>query len=115
MKLEAARRFALSLPETTEEPHFELWSFRVKGKVFATVPPDGDDLRIFVDEDETRAAVSADPAAFKELWWGKRLAGVQVNLAVADAGVVYALLEESWRRKAPKRLAAHHKAERPRR
>lgn len=30
------RSFALSLPETTEEPHFEKTSFRVKKKIFAT-------------------------------------------------------------------------------
>jgi predicted DNA-binding protein (MmcQ/YjbR family) len=30
------RQIALSLPETTEEPHFEKISFRVKKKIFAT-------------------------------------------------------------------------------
>ena len=30
------RAFALSLPEATEEPHFEKTSFRVKKKIFAT-------------------------------------------------------------------------------
>jgi len=30
------RKIALSLHETTEEPHFELTSFKVKKKIFAT-------------------------------------------------------------------------------
>ena len=30
------RKIALSFPETTEEPHFEKISFRVKKKIFAT-------------------------------------------------------------------------------
>ena len=30
------RKLALSFPETTEEPHFEKNSFRVKKKIFAT-------------------------------------------------------------------------------
>jgi len=30
------RKMALSLPETTEEPHFDKTSFRVKKKIFAT-------------------------------------------------------------------------------
>lgn len=34
--LEFFRELALSLPETTEEPHFEKTSFRVKKKIFAT-------------------------------------------------------------------------------
>ena len=31
------RSFALSLPDTSEQPHFELTSFRVKKKIFATL------------------------------------------------------------------------------
>ena len=106
MRLEQARRFALSLPEASEEPHFDMSSFRVRGKIFATVPPDEAHLQVFVDEGETRASVAEDRAAFGELWWGRQLRGVRVNLAAADAARVCELLEESWRRKAPKRLVA---------
>jgi hypothetical protein len=106
MRLDAARRFALSLPETTEQPHFEKSSFRVRGKIFATVPSGGEHLHVFVDEDETRACVAEDPASFEELRWGKRLAGVRVKLRAAESKHVFELLKEAWRRKAPKRLAA---------
>jgi predicted DNA-binding protein (MmcQ/YjbR family) len=34
--IDTLRKIALSLPETTEEPHFEKTSFRVKKKIFAT-------------------------------------------------------------------------------
>jgi predicted DNA-binding protein (MmcQ/YjbR family) len=34
--VEILRQMALSFPETTEEPHFEKTSFRVKNKIFAT-------------------------------------------------------------------------------
>lgn len=34
--LDFFRSFSLSLPESTEEPHFEKTSFRVKKKIFAT-------------------------------------------------------------------------------
>ena len=57
MRLAEARKFALSLPEATEEPHFEKSSFRVRGKIFATVPEDQKHLNVFVD----------DPSAFEEL------------------------------------------------
>ncbi len=106
IELNEARRFALSLPETTEEPHFDKASFRVRGKIFATVPPDGQYLHVLVDEDEARAAVAEDCTAFEELWWGKRLKGVRVSLSVAPPERVVELLEESWRRRAPKRLVA---------
>ena len=105
-----ARRFALTLPETTEEPHFEFSSFRIRGKIFATIPPDRRHLHVFVDEDETKASVAEDPAAFEELWWGKRLVGVRVTLSKADASSVRELLEDSYRRRAPKKLIAELEA-----
>ena len=104
MRIETARRFALSLPETTEEPHFEMSSFRVRGKIFATVPPDGGLLHVFVDEAESRSLAASNPGAYSELWWGKRLSGVRVDLRRAERREVCELLELAWRRKAPKKL-----------
>lgn len=112
MKLEVARKFALSLPEATEEPHFEMSSFRVRGKIFTTVPPDGEHLHVFVDEHATRALVAENPSTFEELWWGGRLAGVRVNLLAADVEQLLELIEESWRRRAPKRIVAQFDADR---
>ncbi|MBI3829119.1 MAG: MmcQ/YjbR family DNA-binding protein [Planctomycetes bacterium] len=106
MNLETVRRFALSLPLANEEPHFEMSSFRVKGKIFATVPPDGKHLHIFVDEDATAAAVAKHPKCCEELWWGMKLSGVRVTLKNAEAKLVKGLLEASWRRKAPKSAVA---------
>ncbi len=111
MELEAVRLLALALPEVTEEPHFEMTSWRIRNRLFATAPPEGDRLHVFVDEGEVVAAVAEDPAAFEELWWGKRLSGVRVNLAEADAGRVQDLLAEAWLRKAPKRLATKFQAD----
>jgi hypothetical protein len=113
VKLPEARRFAMSLPEATEEPHFEKSSFRVRGKIFATVPEGRAHLNVFVDEHEARASVADDPTAFEELWWGRKLAGVRVTLEAADPTRVKELLEEAWRRKAPKRLVAAFDADRP--
>ena len=110
--LESVRAFALSLPATTEEPHFDMSSFRVRGKIFATVPPDGEHLHVFVDEAEVHAAVAEDPAAFEPLMWGQRLRGLRIHIAAAPGDRVAELLEESWRRKAPPRLAAEWDARR---
>ena len=104
--LARTRRFALSLPEVTEEPHFDMSSFRVRGKIFATVPPDGEYLHVFVGDLEVGASAAEDPAAFEPLRWGQRVRGLRVRLASAPDGRVMELLEESWRRKAPKRLVA---------
>ena len=113
MRLDTARRFALSLPETTEEPHFDKSSFRVKGKIFCTVP-DGRSLHVFTGVDEVRALVAEDPKAFEVIIWGKREVSdwLRVHLPHADAAQVKELLEEAWRAKAPKRVLAAYDASR---
>jgi hypothetical protein len=106
MRLETARRFALSLPETTEQPHFEKSSFRVKGKIFATVPEGGKTLHVFVG-DVGPALVTEDPAAFEAIRTAKNVVvddWLRVNLAAADSARVRELLEDAWRFKAPKRV-----------
>jgi hypothetical protein len=106
MRLDAARKFALSLPETTEEPHFEKSSFRVKKKIFATVPEGGKHLHICVEPEEARVLIAEDPITYEPIVWGKKLKAdwIRVNLPKASAAQVKELLEEAWRTKAPKRV-----------
>ena len=104
--LQRAREFALSVPDATEEPHFDMSSFRVRGKIFATVLPDECHLHVFVDELQAHAAVAEDPAAFEYLRWGPRIRGLRIKLAAVAGERVAELIEESWRRKAPARLVA---------
>jgi hypothetical protein len=100
------RRLALELPESTEAPHHDMTSFRVAGKIFATIPPDGRRLHVFLPDDEVAAYLAEFPTAVEELWWGKRLRGCRVVLRQADRALVRELLAESWRHKAPKGLRA---------
>ncbi len=106
MKLARVRRFALSLPATTEAPHFHFTSFRVAGKIFATAPPDGEHLHVFVDEAERALALAVDPDFLAPLTWGRRVVGLRIALATARPAVVETLVRQSWTRKAPKRLLA---------
>ena len=106
MTPEDARRFALSLPGVSEQPHFDKWSFRVRGKIFATLPPDDAHLHVFAAEDDVPGWIAAAPDAVEELRWGKKLSGVRVRLAAATPDLVTELLEDSWRRRAPKRVVA---------
>lgn len=106
MKLDQARRYALSLPETTEEPHFNYASFRVAGKIFATAPPDGGHLHVFVEEEQRELALALEPASVEKLFWGERVVGLKIVLSKAKTDLVETLLSQAWRAKAPKRLAA---------
>ena len=104
MKLSDVRRVAMSLPEVTEEPHFDFTSFRVKGKIFATAPPDGAHLHVFVaDEDRDLALVTA-PDVIEKLWWGGKVRGLRIALARAKTPLVADLLRKAWLRRAPKSL-----------
>ena len=105
MKLSEAREFALSLPEANEEPHFDYESFRVRGKIFATIPPDKKQMNVFVDEQRRELAISMFPKSYEKLWWGKKVVGIKVTLFTADAADVRDLLHSAWERKAPKGLA----------
>jgi hypothetical protein len=100
------RKLALGLPEATEQPHHDMASFRVRGKIFATLPPEGDRLHVFLPEDEVASYCAEFPSAVEELWWGKKLSGCRVFLRHADSALVSELLSESWRRKAPRNLLA---------
>ena len=100
-----ARRLALALPEATEQPHFHLTSFRVKGKIFATAASDGSYLNVFVDDEQREIMVAVDPKAYETLKWGK-IGYLHVHLGAAKARDVKTLLRAAWERKAPKKLLA---------
>lgn len=104
MKISAVRTQALSLPEATEEPHFDFVSFRVKGKIFATVPPDEEHLHVFLGEEARAAALEKYCAFAEELRWGKKVLGLRVSLGEATTAAVKEMLGQAWQAKAPKAL-----------
>ena len=106
VSMATVRRLALSLPETAEAPHHDMNSFRVAGKIFATIPPDGGIVHVFVDDDEVAASCAEYPAAVEELRWGAKRRGCRVLLREATAPLLHELLVEAWRRRAPKKVLA---------
>ena len=104
MDLDDALAVLLTLPGVTEADHHGRRSFRVGGgKVVATVPGDGV-LNVMVGEDLARAVTAGDAAGISPLLWGQKLSGVRVELAAVDPGVLDELVEDAWRRRAPKAL-----------
>jgi hypothetical protein len=98
-----ARRLALALPEAVEQDHHGRPSFRVAGRIFATLW-DKDHMNVMVDEPGILTAVRDHPGVLSEVWWGKRLAAVRVDLQQASAEILSSLLEDAWEQKAPARL-----------
>lgn len=100
---EQARELALGLPEAVEQDHHGRPSFRVANKIFAT-QWDEDHINVMLDDGGIRTAIHSDPSAFEEVWWGKKLAAVRVDLRRVEAETLRELLEEAWELRAPKRL-----------
>jgi hypothetical protein len=98
-----ARVLALALPEAVEQDHHGKPSFRVGGKIFATLWNEGR-MNVMLDEGGIRTAIDAAPEACEELWWGKRLAAVGVTLERVDRAHLGELLADAWEQKAPTRL-----------
>jgi hypothetical protein len=98
--MEQAREMALALPEAVEQDHHGMPSFRVRGRIFATVP-DEVTLRVMLDPEAAHEAVAAAPTQCSVLLWGAKVSGVAVHLPAADPDTLSDLLADAWRRRAP--------------
>jgi len=98
MTAEDARRLALALPDAVEQDHHGRPSFRVAGKIFATIW-DERTMNVMVDEPGIRTAVAAYPNWCAQRYWGKRLAAVAVDLPAAPERQLRDLLADAWERK----------------
>jgi len=101
---QVVRRLALALPATVEADHHGFPSFRVAGRIFATLP-DARRLHVMLDARGVEQALELAPEVCEAMPWGRKLAGVRVALPAADAQLVERLLRLAWDGKAPRRLA----------
>jgi hypothetical protein len=97
------RGLALALPEVVEQDHHGRPSFRVAGRIFATLW-DLEHVNVMLDEAGIRTVVEAWPGVCEEFWWGKRLGAAHVDLTLADEPLVRELLADAWEHKAPAAL-----------
>jgi hypothetical protein len=98
-----ARALALGLPEAAEQDHHGRPSFRVGGRIFATLWSD-ERMNVMLDDDGILTAIDAAPDACEPVRWGKRLAAVAVLLRRVEAEPLREWLTDAWEQKAPKRL-----------
>jgi hypothetical protein len=93
------RAVALSFEGAVEQDHHGRPSFRVGGKIFATLWTD-EQLNVMLPGDRIEQVVADEPQRCEAVWWGKRLAAVRVRLPAADDKLVEPLLAEAWQRRA---------------
>ena len=110
MNQSTIRTLALSLPEALEHPHFDRASFRVRGKIFATLPPVGEDgvqkvvlkLPVLVKE----SLQQTDAGAVVSLGNWDKGGWTQLDIGRMDGEKLADLVRLAWRQVAPKRLIA---------
>jgi hypothetical protein len=93
MTADDIRTFALSLAGASEQDHHGRPSFRVDGRIFATLWTPTE-VNVMAGEPAIRWAVETQPFC-SEVMWGGRLAAVRVDLPAADPAVVEELLLEA--------------------
>ncbi|WP_338702514.1 MmcQ/YjbR family DNA-binding protein [Streptomyces sp. Q6] len=106
---EDVRTIALSLPETTEKIAWSMPTFRVAGKMFATLPEEETSIAVRCPKEERDELVLAEPKKFWIADHEASFAWVRARLAALDdADELRAVLADSWRQAAPTRLLESH-------
>jgi hypothetical protein len=105
MRPEDFRRLALELPEAIESEHMGHPDFRVGGRIFATLGPEGTWGMVTLTPVEQAEWMEVAPRTFDPVpgAWGRKGA-TRVHLGPARALQVRQALRAAWRLRAPKRL-----------
>jgi hypothetical protein len=104
---ETFRQMSLSLPEVTEEPHFDKTSYKIAGKIFATMVPEHSRATVKLSPADQDIFCLADnngvyPVPNK---WGK-LGWTHINLQTVKPKMCTELLKVAYCEVAPKKYAA---------
>jgi hypothetical protein len=98
------RKLALSLPETTEEAHFERTSFRVRGKIYVTANPGEPYVHVFVGEEHREPSLAVHGSCMQKLVWGGKAVGLRIHLKTVPMDAMKQLVIAAWQAKAPRNL-----------
>ena len=99
-----ARRIALGLPETIEQPCWGTPAFYVRKRFFARLLEDDERLVVKCSREERQARAAERPEAFGWTAHYAKYEFVLVTLAVVKPAELREILIEAWRMVAPKTL-----------
>lgn len=104
MDADDLRRIALSLPEVEEKAHFGKADFRVRNRIFASLPSDARGV-LKLTPDEQAMLVDAEPGIFNPVkgGWGRQ-GWTEIALDAADETTLASGLTMAWRNVAPAAL-----------
>ncbi len=102
---DTARAIALGLSGVEEGASYGTPAFRVRGKMFARFHQDGESLVVRADFEAREALLRANPKAFYLTEHYRAYPWVLLRLAAISRSDLSDVLEEAWRRCAPRTLA----------
>lgn len=102
------RDFALTLPGVEEGTSYGTPAFRVKGKFFLRLKEDGETIVLKTDFYERDHLMESDGETFFITDHYRDYPAVLVRLAAVRPRQLRELVLDSWRRHAPKKLAAQY-------
>ena len=102
---------ALALPGVEEGTSYSTPALHVRKKLLARLREDGDTVAVRVELPDRDVLLEADPRAFFVTEHYLAYPFILVRLVDVQHNVVVELLEQAWRRAAPKRAVAEHDAE----
>ncbi|MDI3403994.1 MmcQ/YjbR family DNA-binding protein [Streptomyces cavernicola] len=106
---EDVRAAALALPQTTEKIAWSMPTFRVAGKMFATLPEDETSIAVRCPKEERDELVLAEPRKFWIADHEAQFAWVRARIAqLEDVDELRDILADSWRQAAPPQLVAQY-------
>jgi hypothetical protein len=106
--VQTVRRIALALPGVEAGPCYGTPGFRVRGKFLARLWEDGETLVVKCGDEERDFRMQADPGTFFITEHYRGYPTVLIRLARVPPTDLQEVLEEAWRRSAPKRLIAEY-------
>lgn len=104
--LAAVRAICLGLPDVEEGTSYGTPAFRVRKKFFVRLREDGDTIVVKSDYDEREALMQANPEVFHITDHYAGYPMLLVRLSSVDAPSLEAVIEDSYRRVAPKTLVS---------
>lgn len=101
MTPEDVRRIALELPAAIEKSHFGKADFRVRDRIFASLPGNGCAV-VKLTRDQQEMLCGSEPAIFQPVngGWGRQ-GWTRISLVAADEPTLTSALAMAWRNTAP--------------
>jgi hypothetical protein len=114
VSIDAFRKLALSLPQAEEKSHFDLPSFRVKNKIFATIHEKTNRAMIKLSAVNQSVFCGIDKTIIYSVpgYWGSGGATF-FELSKVKKDVLKDALTQAWLHIAPKKLVEEYKLHKP--